>query len=179
MELPVLPSGSGLEILTPRLKLVPMVRAHAAIMFPILSDSRLYAFTGGSPPVSEESLAAIYTARESRRSPDGAELWLNWLLWEREGGEGIGYAQATVHAAHAYVAWVVGTQWQNLGHASGAAAALVRWLHAMGVPEIRACVNPAHSASRRVARNAGLQQTGTVVDGEGVWSCRRNPRGSS
>ena len=169
-QLPELPADRALEILTARLKQVPMRSAHAAIMFPILSDAKIYGFTGGFPPTSEESLAEIYAARESRRSPDGEQLWLNWLIWDSERGAGVGYTQATVHPTHAYVAWVVGTRWQGLGYASEAAAALVKWLGALGVAEIRACVNPAHTASRRVAQNAGLRLTKDFIDDEEVWA---------
>lgn len=170
-KLPGLPSDRDLEILTARLKLVPMRSVHAAIMFPVLSEAKIYEFTGGSPPTSEESLAKIYASRESRRSPDGDQLWLNWLIWQSDRGQGVGCTQATVHPTHAYVAWVVGTRWQGLGYASEAAAALVRWLGVLGVAEIRACVNPAHEASRRVAQNAGLRMTKDLIDGEEVWAC--------
>ncbi len=171
-QLPELPSDSDLEILTPRLKLVPMRSVHAAIMFPVLSDAKLYEFIGGSPPSSEESLADVYASRESRRSPGGDQLWLNWLMWESEQGEAVGYTQATVHPTHAYVAWLVDTRWQGLGHASEAATALVRWLVALGVQEIRACVNLGHTASRRVAHNAGLRMTKDFIDGEEAWAYR-------
>lgn len=171
MTLIALPLDADLEILSPRLKQVPMRSAHAAILFPILSDARLYEFTGGSPPSSEESLAETYAALESRRSPDGNALWLNWLVWHLDRREGVGYTQATVHPTHAYVAWVVGARWQGLGYASEAAAALVKWLGSLGVAEIRACVNPAHAASRRVAQNAGLRLTTDIIGGEEVWAC--------
>ena len=171
-QLPALPSDRDLEIVTVRLKQMPMRSAHAAIMFPILSDAKLHEFTGGSPPSSEESLAEVYAARESRRSPDGKQLWLNWLIWQSEREEGVGFTQATVHPTHAYVAWVVGTQHQGLGYASEAATALVTWLADLGVAEVQACVHPEHTASRRVAQNAGLGLTKDFIDGEEVWAYR-------
>jgi RimJ/RimL family protein N-acetyltransferase len=149
---------------------MPLRSVHAAIMFPIISDARLYEFTGGSPPPSEASLEELYAKRESQRSPTGKEIWLNWLIWQVERQEGVGYIQATVLPTHAYVAWVVGTRWQSLGYASEGATAVVKWLGALGVKEIRACVNPAHSASQRVAKNAGLRRTEDFHDGEEVWA---------
>jgi RimJ/RimL family protein N-acetyltransferase len=171
-QLPALPPDARMEILSARLRQVALCRVHAAAMFPLLSDPRLYEFTGGSPPASVEALAETYAFRELRRSPDGTELWLNWLIQEIVGGAALGYTQATVHPTHAYVAWVVGTRWQGRGYASEAAAALVRWLTALGVPDVRACVNPAHTASRRVAQNAGLRMTQDFIDGEEVWAHR-------
>jgi RimJ/RimL family protein N-acetyltransferase len=118
------------------------------------------------------SLAELYGWRESRRSPDGREVWLNWIVRRRDSREAVGYAQATVHPSHAYVAWVIGTSWQGRGYASESAGRLVRWLRSVGVHEIRACVNPAHAASGTVALRAGLRRTAVVQDGEEVWICR-------
>jgi RimJ/RimL family protein N-acetyltransferase len=86
----------------------------------------------------------------------------------------VGYTQATIHPTHAEVAWVVGTRQQGLGYASEAAKALVSWLGALGVAEVRAHVHPTHTASRRVAHHAGLRRTGELNDGEDVWA-RRTP----
>lgn len=167
-----LPPDSDLEIRTARLKQVPLRRTHATILFPVLTDDALYTFTGGTAPSSEAALAERYAPLETRRSPDGNELWLNWLIWQVEEDEGVGFTQATVLPTHAYVAWVVGTRWQGRGYASEAASALVEHLRTLGVPEIRACVHPSHVASRRVAQNAGLRATPDVIDGEEVWAHR-------
>jgi RimJ/RimL family protein N-acetyltransferase len=118
-----------------------------------------------------EWLAGEYRQYESRRSPNGKELWLNWLIAQSGNTVGIGYTQATVYASHADVAWVVGVPWQGQGFASEAAGALVQWLNNLGVRDIRACVNPAHIASQRVAQKAGLEKTSQMVDGEEVWKC--------
>jgi len=168
-QLPVLPPDAELEMCSARLKQIPMREEHAEAMFPLLSDESLYAFTGGSAPASVESLAATYLVRESRRSRDGAELWLNWMIWHATQRAAVGYTQSTVHPTHAEVAWVVGTRWQGQGYATEAATAMVGRLLSMGVRDIRACVHPAHLASRRVAEKLGLQLTDRVIDGEQVW----------
>ncbi|MFT4542687.1 MAG: RimJ/RimL family protein N-acetyltransferase [Planctomycetota bacterium] len=171
-QLPELLPDSALEIHTARLSQLPLLRTHAATLFPILSAAELYEFTGGSPPETVEALSEVYGSRQSRRSPDGNQLWLNWLVRVTKGGHGIGYTQATVHPTHAYVAWVIGTQWQGLGYASESAAGLVQMLGRLGVAEIRACVHPSHKASRRVAEKAGLCLINDRVDGEEVWAMR-------
>ena len=146
-----------------------MVRADAETLYPILFDPALYTFTGGSPPASQASLAEIYARRESRRSPDGDELWLNWLIQEREPGAAIGYAQATISTQQTLIAWVIGVPWQRRGYASEAAQGLVAWLDILGVPQIRACVHPGHTASQKVAYRAGLRLASQSIDGEEVW----------
>ncbi len=165
-----------MPLTTPRLVLEPLRRAHAARLFPVLADARLHAFTGGAPPVSEDALAERYGRLETRRSPDGRELWLNWVLVPRgaDGGaagvDPVGTVQATVAAAHAHVAWTVGAAAQGRGYASEAAAALVAHLVRNGRTDVRACIHPDHVASRRVAERAGLARTDLpLVDGEEVW----------
>ncbi|MEA2700532.1 MAG: hypothetical protein QOI66_4803 [Myxococcales bacterium] len=150
-----------------------MVRAHANALYPILSDPALHTFTGGSPPRSEASLAEVYVRRESRRSPDGDELWLNWLIQERELGTAIGYAQATISFGQTLVAWVIGGSWQRRGYGSEAAQGLVAWLDILEAPEIRACVHPCHIASQKVAHRAGLRSASQFLDGEEVWIVNR------
>jgi RimJ/RimL family protein N-acetyltransferase len=168
--LPELPAESALLIETGRLELRPITRADAETLFPILTDPALYEYTGDEPPASIHALRAIYAARETRRSPDGAELWLNWLLRDRASGDAIGYVQATVSATSADVAWVVGSRWWNQGFASEAGAAVVEWLRSQGVTEFRARIHRRHAASQWVAAKLGLRSTGELRDGEEVWS---------
>ena len=90
-----LASGPMREISTPRLVLEPLTGAHAEEMFLVLSDPAIYEFENAPPP-SEEWLLNRYRLLELRRSTDGEELWLNWVVRSREGGGLIGYVQATV-----------------------------------------------------------------------------------
>src|SRR5213592_2725081 len=48
------------------------------------------------PPPSLEWLRARFTKLESRRSPNGREQWLNWVI-RLPTSELIGYVQATLH----------------------------------------------------------------------------------
>ncbi|MEP4147678.1 MAG: GNAT family N-acetyltransferase [Halioglobus sp.] len=134
-----------------------------------MSDRELYKFTGDEPPDSESTLEARYRYLERRKSPDDAQLWLNWVVRVEANATEIGYVQATVSETHADIAWVIGSQWQGNGYASEAALALVQWLDKTGVKTTRACINSNHLASQRVARYAGLSNSGLLEDGEDVW----------
>ncbi len=57
----------------------------------VLADPTIYEFTGGDPP-GEDELRCRYEAWSAGRSPDGTQLWLNWIV----GSE----------AARAPVAWL-------------------------------------------------------------------------
>jgi RimJ/RimL family protein N-acetyltransferase len=78
------------------LTLEPQVAAHAAEMFDVLSDPAIYEYEN-EPPASVEALRARYAKLESRRSGDGRQRWLNWVI-RREGAGLIGYVQATVYS---------------------------------------------------------------------------------
>jgi RimJ/RimL family protein N-acetyltransferase len=64
-------------------------------MFDVLSDPAIYEYEN-EPPASVEALRTRYTKLESRRSGDGREQWLNWVI-RRDGAGLIGYVQATVY----------------------------------------------------------------------------------
>ena len=163
---------SSARISTSRLELIPLEREHAENLFSVLSDATLYEYTGGVPPASVAELRDRYTRLEARRSPDGAELWLNWVLREAATGASVGWFQATVTARYADLAWVVGASWQRRGYATEAVRALVIWLRRAGVKMFRAKIHPLHTASQRVAANVGLLRTAETIDGEDVWVCR-------
>jgi RimJ/RimL family protein N-acetyltransferase len=141
-------------------------------MFKLLDDASLYEFTHDAPPDHVDALSRLYKFWEERRAPDGSELWLNWVLRERERNELVGHIQAGVGADHADVAWVIGRRWQGVGYASEAAIHLVDWLLALGVREIRASIHPDHLASIRVAERAGLEPSDLSDGDEKVWRLR-------
>lgn len=163
-------------LVTERLTLTPLVEADAETMVAVLKDARMYEFTGGQPPTLER-LRSRYQQLAVGHSRDRSEHWFNWIVRLTDIGRAVGAVQATVAAdgAAAEVAWEVGVQWQGHGIASEAAAAVVEWLEAGGVTEIRACIHPDHGASAAVAAKLGLAPTGEVADDEVVWRRRRPP----
>lgn len=167
--LPPLPGIDALALRTDRLDLIPINRTHAPAMFRILKDPASYEYVTSSPPVDVAALTRQYEFWEGRRSPDGSELWLNWVLRPQGQEELIGHLQAGVLPDHADVAWFLGRQWQHMGYATEAARAVLDLLTRIGVREVRASINPAHAASNRVADRLGLRQTAEIVDGELIW----------
>ena len=153
-----------------RLRLEPLTIDDADEMAAVLSDAALYRFTGGSPPQVEE-LRRRYRAQVAGTSPDGREAWHNWVVRLRSDGTAIGFAQSTVDRATgaAELAWVVGTPWQGNGYGREAVTALAAALREAGSGRLLANIHPEHTASQRVAEQAGLRRTGRLVDGEEEW----------
>ena len=106
------------------LVLEPQTVEHADEMFVVLSDPAIYEYEN-QPPASAESLRARFEKLESRRSADGTQQWLNWVV--RIAGAGlIGYVQATVHSdGSAAIAYEFASAHWGRGHARRAADAVL------------------------------------------------------
>lgn len=161
---------SAARIETARLVLTPLVADDAAVMVDVLADERMHEFTGGRPRSLEE-LRSRYQRLEAGRSPDGNEVWMNWIVRLSDDLRPVGAMQATVASdgSSADVAWEVGVAFQGNGFASEAATALVEWLIERGVPTIEAFIHPEHASSAVVASRAGLIASTDWADDEIVW----------
>ena len=97
-------------------------------MFRVLSDPAIYEFEN-EPPMSEEWLVRRYELLESRASPDGTEVWLNWVV-RLPTGELAGYVQATVLASGtSCVAYELNSRYWRQGIGSSAVTAMLEELH--------------------------------------------------
>lgn len=157
------------NIVTERLTLSPLVEGDADAMVEVLADERMYVFTGGSPP-SLDLLRSRYRQLAVGHSSTGSERWFNWIV-RIDGAQPVGVVQATVDVdgPRADVAWEIGVPWQGRGYATESATAVVDWLVASGIDDVRANIHPDHVASAAVAARAGLEPTTQLVDGEVVW----------
>jgi RimJ/RimL family protein N-acetyltransferase len=63
-------------------------------------------------------------------------------------------------AEDAEIAWQTSPAYQGRGYASEAAAALVRWAFAQGLPEVYAVTRPRNQAAVRVAGHLGMEWVG-------------------
>jgi RimJ/RimL family protein N-acetyltransferase len=161
----------GPTLVGKRVTLEPLRVEHAAERAGVLADPDLHRYIGGAPATDQE-LARTY-ARLAAGSGDPTELWLNWVVRRKTDGQAIGTTQATVRASPrgllAEAAWVIGTPYQGLGHATEAAVTMVTWLRSQAPVAVVAHVHPEHAASSAVARSIGLMPSTTLVDGEVEW----------
>ena len=137
--------------------LEPQLASHAAELYAVISDPSLYEFIDDKEPATEAALRARLARLESRRSPDGAEHWLNWVV-RNPAGELVGYVQATVTPDHAAeIAYVLGRAHWRRGYAYAACAAMIQELRATyGVTRLTATLDPANTASLALLRKLGL-----------------------
>jgi RimJ/RimL family protein N-acetyltransferase len=138
--------------------LVPLVAAHADALFPLLADEELWRFMDERAPAGVALLRARFQRWESRRSPDGRELWLNWALDVRDLGIA-GTVQATVRAdrSEASIGYTVGKAFWGRGFATEAVRLLVAFLRGdLATERVVATVDEANLASLCVLRHCGF-----------------------
>ncbi|HET9976332.1 MAG TPA: GNAT family N-acetyltransferase [Burkholderiaceae bacterium] len=150
-------------LVSARLRLEPLVVAHADALYPILADPRQHEFLDDAGPASLEALRERYRKLESRRSGDGGAWWLNWALVPLTPGRtAIGFVQATVPADHrAWVAYEVGQAWQGQGFGGEATRAMVEHLVAhYRVTTLWASIDARNVRSRRLVERLGFRLAG-------------------
>ena len=137
------------------LRLEPQVEAHAAEMFRVLSDPAIYEHEN-APPRSLDWLRARFARLESRRSTDGSELWLNWVV-RLQGGELAGYVQATVRPGEAAIAYELASAFWGRGLGQQAVRAMIAEL-AQGyeVRSLTAVLKRTNLRSRRMLDRLGF-----------------------
>ena len=143
-------------IQTARLTLEPQTAAHAEAMFAVLSDRAIYEHEN-EPPPSLEWLRARFARLESRRSPDGDEQWLNWVM-RLPTSELIGYVQATVRASgEAAIAYELSSGYWGRGLAYEAVQATLAELVAQyGVRRVSAVLKRGNQRSLRLLERLGF-----------------------
>lgn len=139
-------------ITTPSIVLEPLTVAHAPAMFDVLADAEIYRYLDYAPPPSVEHLREVYQRLEARRSPDGAELWLNWAICLPQHPP-LGYVQATVLASgrSAFIAYVLASRHWGRGYAQAATQAMLGHLTtSYGVQRFLATVEADNERSIRL-----------------------------
>jgi ribosomal-protein-alanine N-acetyltransferase len=145
-------------IQTPRLVLEPLVAAHAAGMFDVLADPAIYRYLDEAAPATREELHRTYERRAKGHSPDGSEVWLNWIV-RLSGGPALGYVQATISPpGTALIAYVFSPGFWGLGYATEATTAMLTELACgYGVQRFLAMVEVENRSSIRVLARLGFR----------------------
>lgn len=143
-------------LVTPRLTLEPLLAAHADEMFAVLADPAIYSYEN-QPPASLAWLRDRYARLESRRSADGSQQWLNWVM-RPPAAPPIGYVQATVYGnGHALIGYEMASTHWGRGLASEAVEAMIAELRdAYGVTRVSAVLKSANERSLKLLQRRGF-----------------------
>lgn len=152
----------------PRLRLEPMRETHAAALFPVIADPALYVWIDHGPPHSVEALRQRCRRLERRRSADGSEVWLNWVLCLPGRPQPLGYVQASLLGdGRAWVAWLLEQASWGQGYALEATRLMLQHLFgALAARQAMAMVEQANSRSIALVRRLGFRRAeGEDLDG--------------
>lgn len=143
---------------TRRLLLEPLTVAHAAGLYELLLDRRLYDFVPQDPPATRQALEDRYRRLSARRSPDGSEAWLNWAVRERATGGYVGTLEATVNGDRtAAIAYAVFVPYQRRGFAAeGCERVLAHLFGDYGVSAVVAEIDTRNAASMALVESLGF-----------------------
>jgi [ribosomal protein S5]-alanine N-acetyltransferase len=155
-------------VATERLLLEPLLPRHAAQLYPYLRDAALYTLIPQEPPASLEVVEARYRRLAARRSPDGTEVWLNWVARRRDADEYVGTFEATVRAdATALLAYMLFTPFQRRGYAREGCAAVLECLATeWGMTTVAAEIDTRNAASIALVEALGFTRVGLHVDAD-------------
>lgn len=143
-----MPGREPLGDLGTAVRLEPLLRGHAEEMFAVLAAPEIYAFLDEPGPLPLEQLHERYRKLETRRSSDGTQQWLNWVIRLEATGQCAGFVQATVHSdATAGFAFVLAPEFWGRGIAHAACVAAIELLR--GVYDVRALYATADARNAR------------------------------
>jgi RimJ/RimL family protein N-acetyltransferase len=143
---------------TERLRLEPLRASHAPEMFEIVSDNRLYRFIPRDPPTTLASLQERFQRLETRSSPAGEELWLNWIARSKAENRCLGRVEVTIRQdASAYLAYEIAVPFWRRGFATEACRRIIDALFDdYGLKEIVAEVDSRNTPSIRLLERLGF-----------------------
>jgi len=147
---------------TERLHLEPLRGAHAAELFELLSDERLYRYIPHDPPGTLAALTERYERLETRHSASGDESWLNWAVRSKSDGRCMGRVEVTIRPdAGALLAYEIGPEFWRRGIATEACRRVIRALFEEGgVTEVMAEVDTRNLPSIRLLERLGFERGG-------------------
>ena len=148
----------------PALVLEPLRPDHAECMLAGLADPRAYAFLSSDPP-DFDTLRRRYVRQAAGLSPDGAQLWRNWII--RRDGDPAGFTQATIDGATARIAYQIFPPLWRHGIGRRAVAATLDLVFAMPMVERAvALIDTRNIASQRLVLGLGFELARTIVNAD-------------
>jgi RimJ/RimL family protein N-acetyltransferase len=165
--LSLISNDCNLLLETESLVLEPTVEQHAPLLFPLLQDESLYRYLPQDPP-SLEALQKRYKAWSARKSPDGQEIWLNWMARHRVTGNYLGHFQSGFDEKNGFmVAYTLGTPYQKQGYAAEGLRAVIDFLHTrMNAQSIKAWIDTRNEPSIRLVKRLGFEQVQFIKDAD-------------
>ena len=151
------------NLLSARLRFEPLRATHAELICSSLQDPAIYTYLPEDPP-SPEALQNRYAYLEKGVSPDGSELWLNWVAFLRDSTTPVGTFQATIPqqgvGAFAYI--VFPFYWRQGFAKEMARCVMTHLFQAHKISNLSAEIDVRNVASIRLVESLGLTRIKTT-----------------
>ena len=146
-----------------RLALEPLTADHADELFEPLQAPAIYQWISSERPASVEALRARWAQHETRRSPDGASAWLNWIARD-PAGACIGRSDVEIDGDVANnVGYVLVPSAWGRGYATEAVRVMLRFLRdGLAVTRFTASIDARNAASLRLVERLGFTPAGRL-----------------
>lgn len=150
------------------LELQPLTAAHAEMVYAALQDARIYTFIPQDPPDSLDALKRRYEALQVGASPDGAERWLNWVVFVLDDPVPVGTVQATVRPGEtALIAYTIFPDYWKCGYGRRATRVVIDHVFsAFDIRSVTARIDTRNQRSIRLVEALGLVRTGVFKDAD-------------
>ena len=151
------------NLISERLRIEPIRPAHAELVFSSLQNPAIYTYLPEDPPTAV-GLQKRYDFWEKGESPDGEELWLNWVAFLRDSMTPVGTFQATLPKGKpGGFAYVVFPSFWREGYAREMATCVITHLfEAHRMPSLFAEIDTRNTASIRLVESLGLTRIATT-----------------
>ncbi len=148
---------------TDRLRIEPLRSSHAQQVISYLQDPAIYTYIPEDPP-TQDSLQKRYDFLEKGCSPDGAELWLNWIVFLQGSATPIGTFQATLPKGEpGSFAYIVFPPFWRKGYAREMATCIIEHMFDVHAPPtLYAEIDTRNIGSIRLVEALGLTRIATT-----------------
>lgn len=155
------------EFRTTRLILEPITETHADELWSLFNNPELHQFVPFEC-LTLEKQKERFARWAKRRSPDGGELWLNWVARDRQTKKPIAHFQAGVKDdGIASVGYLVAKEFQRQGIAFEGLSAVFNYLRdQLSVREVKAWSDTRNLASHNLAKKLGMIQVEFIKDAD-------------
>ncbi len=151
------------NLFSERLRIEPIRSAHAELVFSALQNQTIYTYLPDDPPTAAD-LQKRYDYWEKGCSPDGSELWLNWVAFQRDTGTPVGTFQATLPMGKAGAfAYIVFPSFWKRGYGREMATCILTHLFdAHPLPSLYAEIDTRNLGSIRLVESLGMKRIKTT-----------------
>ncbi|MEQ1817600.1 MAG: GNAT family N-acetyltransferase [Terricaulis sp.] len=155
-------SASREPIVTPRLELRRTRVEDSAAIFTALRDPLMYLYVPRRPPTNVAQVERRFAHVIQETAPDRLDQWLNWTVWLRDSGAGLGTIEATVKPdQRVEIGYLFDPRVWRRGFAREAVGAMIDHLSQNGAASFEAVIDIRNTASKALVASLGfaLSQT--------------------